>query len=154
MFRVQKMSTLLRSKEDSLRKLKEKICKSQRDADKPGEFANGPRFTRGLKEEDRSFSSDPDLSNSVQQGKDSDTKVTNPRGWVTRSSFRVKEEHQEEEVQQLHIKIGQLERLGHKRQPRSKVSDTKSTFCCAPLAPAWCPFRRRTSASGRANLSS
>lgn len=101
------MSALLRSQEDSLRKLNEKICKFQQNGDTLGEFANAPRSIggRGLRGEAGNFPSDPVLSHSAQEGEDFYANVTNPRGWVTMSSLSV-----EEEVQQLSMKIVQLER--------------------------------------------
>lgn len=80
---IKKMNTLLNYKEDSLRKLKEMLRKkSQQDADE-----------------------------SFQEGKDIQAKLINPKGQVITSSLSMEKKKLEEEVQQLRMKIVELESL-------------------------------------------
>lgn len=103
------MSTLLSYKEDSLRKLKETMRKSQQEGEKSCEFAVSEELVwqpgRG-----GGLASDPVVSNSVQEGKDIHAKLTNPKGWAITSSLSMEKKKLEEEVQQLHMKTVQLER--------------------------------------------
>ncbi|KAG7508110.1 centromere-associated E isoform X3 [Solea senegalensis] len=78
---IHRMNTVLKGKEDSLRKLKE-ILRSQQQGE--GSFL---------------------------KGEDLHTKLTNPRGLVIRSSFLQDKAKLEEEVKQLKLKITELESL-------------------------------------------
>ncbi|KAM9339637.1 LOW QUALITY PROTEIN: centromere-associated protein E [Symphorus nematophorus] len=79
---IQRMTTLLNEKEDSLRKLKEVLRKSQQQGEE-----------------------------SFLQGKDLHDKLINPRGLVTQSSIAQEKTKLEEEVKQLKLKIAELESL-------------------------------------------
>lgn len=66
-------------------------------------------------EEAVNFPSDPVLSDSVQEGKDLQAKLTKLRGQVTTSSLRV-----EEKAQQFSTKLVHLERWGAGEAARVK----------------------------------
>ncbi|XP_047184405.1 centromere-associated protein E isoform X2 [Scophthalmus maximus] len=78
---VQRMTTALNEKEDSLRKLKETVRRSQQQGEE-----------------------------SFLQGQELHDKLTNPRGLVIKSSILLDKAKLEEEVKRLHLKITELER--------------------------------------------
>ncbi|XP_022620519.1 centromere-associated protein E [Seriola dumerili] len=79
---IQRMTTVLNEKEDSLRKLKETLRRSQQQGEE-----------------------------SFLQGEDLHAKLTNPRGLVIKSSIQLEKTKLEEEVKQLQVKIIELESL-------------------------------------------
>ncbi|XP_071334455.1 centromere-associated protein E isoform X8 [Trachinotus anak] len=79
---IQMMTTVLNEKEDSLRKLKETLRRSQQQGEE-----------------------------SFLQGEDLHAKLTNPRGLVIKSSILLEKTKLEEEVKQLQVKITELEGL-------------------------------------------
>ncbi|XP_056260484.1 centromere-associated protein E isoform X2 [Seriola aureovittata] len=79
---IQRMTTVLNEKEDSLRKLKETLRRSQQQGEE-----------------------------SFLQGEDLHAKLTNPRGLVIKSSIQLEKTKLEEEVKQLRVKIIELESL-------------------------------------------
>ncbi|XP_023132106.2 centromere-associated protein E isoform X2 [Amphiprion ocellaris] len=83
---IQRMTTLLNEKENSLRKLKETLRKSQQQGEE-----------------------------SFLQGKDLHARLTNPRGLVT-SSVQLEKAKLEEEVKELRLKITELESLVSSQQ--------------------------------------
>lgn len=103
------MNTLLNYKEDSLRKMKETLRKkTQQDGDESCEFVHpsnllGLRVIGGGKQVTL-------WSISVQEGRDMHAKLTQPKGRFITSSLSMEKQKLEEEVQQLRMKIVQLER--------------------------------------------
>ncbi|XP_060908633.1 centromere-associated protein E isoform X1 [Labrus mixtus] len=79
---IQRMTTLLKEKEESLRKLKETLRKSQQQGEE-----------------------------SFLQGEDLHARLTNPRGVVIKTSILQEKTKLEEEVKQLQMKITELESL-------------------------------------------
>ncbi|XP_073334857.1 centromere-associated protein E [Pagrus major] len=79
---IQRMTTLLNEKEDSLRKLKEALRKAQQQGE-----------------------------DSFLQGEDLHARLTNPRGVVIKSSVMLEKTKLEEEIKQLRLKITELESL-------------------------------------------
>ncbi|KAF3702525.1 Centromere-associated protein E Centromere protein E [Channa argus] len=79
---IQRMTTVLNEKEDSLRKLKEALRKSQQQGEE-----------------------------SFLQGEDLHARLTNPRGFVVKSSILLEKTKLEEEVKQLQLKKNELENL-------------------------------------------
>ncbi|XP_040921131.1 centromere-associated protein E isoform X3 [Toxotes jaculatrix] len=79
---IQRMTTVLKEKEDSLRKLRETLRRSQQQGEE-----------------------------SFLQGEDLHAKLTNPRGLMIKSSILVEKTKLEEEVKELQLKITQLESL-------------------------------------------
>ncbi|XP_065819584.1 centromere-associated protein E isoform X1 [Labrus bergylta] len=79
---IQRMTTLLKEKEESLRKLKETLRKSQQQGEE-----------------------------SFLQGEDLHARLTNPRGVVIKTSILQETTKLEEEVKQLQMKITELESL-------------------------------------------
>ncbi|XP_068565124.1 centromere-associated protein E [Cebidichthys violaceus] len=77
---IQKMSTVLKEKEESVRKLKETLRKSQQEGEE-----------------------------SFLQGEDLHARLTNPRGLVIKTSILLEKTKLEEEVKQLQLKITELE---------------------------------------------
>nr|XP_046266275.1 centromere-associated protein E isoform X5 [Scatophagus argus] len=84
---IQRMTTLLNEKEESLRKLKETLRKSQQHGEE-----------------------------SFLQGEDLHARLTNPRGLLIKSSVVLEKTKLEEEVQQLQMKIIELESLVSSQQ--------------------------------------
>ncbi|KAM6992315.1 centromere-associated protein E [Tautogolabrus adspersus] len=79
---IQRMTTLLKEKEESLRKLKETLRKSQQQGEE-----------------------------SFLQGEDLHARLTNPRGVIIKTSILQEKTKLEEEVKQLQMKITELESL-------------------------------------------
>uniref|UniRef100_A0A3P9I0X2 Uncharacterized protein n=1 Tax=Oryzias latipes TaxID=8090 RepID=A0A3P9I0X2_ORYLA len=86
-FRIQKTSSMLSIKEDSLRRLKEDLRRAQQRGEE-----------------------------SFLQGEDLHAKLTNPKGLVVRSSILLEKTKLEEEVKQLQLKITGLESLVSSQQ--------------------------------------
>nr|XP_033505098.1 centromere-associated protein E isoform X5 [Epinephelus lanceolatus] len=84
---IQQMTTLMNQKEESLRKLKETLRKSQQEGEE-----------------------------SFLQGEDLHARLTNPRGLVIKSSVVLEKTKLEEEVKQLQLKITELESLVSSQQ--------------------------------------
>ncbi|XP_020570233.1 centromere-associated protein E isoform X4 [Oryzias latipes] len=84
---IQKMSSMLSIKEDSLRRLKEDLRRAQQRGEE-----------------------------SFLQGEDLHAKLTNPKGLVVRSSILLEKTKLEEEVKQLQLKITELESLVSSQQ--------------------------------------
>ncbi|XP_017280085.1 centromere-associated protein E isoform X2 [Kryptolebias marmoratus] len=114
---IQRMKTVLNEKEESLRKMKEALRKSQQ-------------------QEDESF----------LQGKDLYSKLTHPKGVVIESSIVLEKTKLEEKVRQLQLKITELESLvssqhadiskwknrAIKLKGKSKADGDKMTSPCTP----------------------
>uniref|UniRef100_A0A3P8RL84 Uncharacterized protein n=1 Tax=Amphiprion percula TaxID=161767 RepID=A0A3P8RL84_AMPPE len=119
--RIQRMTTLLNEKENSLRKLKETLRKSQQQGEE-----------------------------SFLQGKDLHARLTNPRGLVT-SSIQLEKAKLEEEVKELRLKITELESLVSSQQAelgkwknraiklkvKSKAEADKPSSPCTPTKRAF-----------------
>lgn len=106
------MTTLLSEKEDSLRKLKETLRKTQQEGEESCQFTV---FDVLLRQSALGLTPAGDsrravVSNSVLQGEDLHARLTNPRGLVIKSSISLEKTKLEEEVMQLRLKITQLER--------------------------------------------
>ncbi|XP_049914416.1 centromere-associated protein E isoform X13 [Epinephelus moara] len=84
---IQQMTTLMNQKEESLRKLKETLRKSQQEGEE-----------------------------SFLQGEDLHARLTNPRGLVIKSSVVLEKTKLEEEIKQLQLKITELESLVSSQQ--------------------------------------
>ncbi|KAM6906759.1 centromere-associated protein E [Lycodopsis pacificus] len=84
---IQMMSTVLKVKEESMRKLKETLRRSQQEGEE-----------------------------SILQGEDLHARLTNPRGLVIKTSILLEKNKLEEEVNQLQLKITKLESLVSSQQ--------------------------------------
>ncbi|XP_031721900.1 centromere-associated protein E isoform X2 [Anarrhichthys ocellatus] len=84
---IQMMSTVLKEKEESVRKLKESLRKSQQEGEE-----------------------------SFLQGEDLHARLTNPRGLVIKTSILLEKNKLEQEVNQLQLKITELESLVSSQQ--------------------------------------
>eukprot|EP00064_Thunnus_orientalis_P011023 superscaffoldBa00001553_g11053 len=91
---VQRMTTVLNEKEESLRKLKETLRKSQQQGEESYRLNNTVM-----------------MLTSVLQGEDLHARLTNPRGLMIKSSIHLEKTKLEEEVKQLQLKIAELESL-------------------------------------------
>ncbi|XP_026174621.1 centromere-associated protein E isoform X2 [Mastacembelus armatus] len=87
---IQRMTTVLKVKEDSLRKLKETLRKSQHQVEE-----------------------------SFMQGKDLHGRLTNPRSLLMKSSIQLEKTKLEEEVRHLQLKVTELESLVSGEQAES-----------------------------------
>ncbi|XP_041660515.1 centromere-associated protein E isoform X2 [Cheilinus undulatus] len=92
---IQRMTSVLKEKEESLRKLKETLRKSQQQGEE-----------------------------SFLQGEDLHARLTNPRGFVIKTSIQQEKTKLEEEVKQLKMKITELEGLVSSQQ--AEISKWKS----------------------------
>ncbi|XP_071384535.1 centromere-associated protein E [Centroberyx affinis] len=118
---IQKMTTLINIKEDSLRKLKETLRKSQQQGEE-----------------------------SFLQGEDLYARLTNPKGLVVQSSILLEKTKLEEEVKRLHVKITELESLVSSQQAEIakwksraiKLKEKSRVVPDKPLSPCT-PTKRR-----------
>lgn len=100
------MNSLLSIKEDSLRRLKEDLRRSQRRGEESCK-------TQDLVVVCRDFLTSnfwTVVVSSVLEGEVLHAKLVNPKGQVVQSSILLEKTKLEEEVKQLHLKITQLER--------------------------------------------
>ncbi|KAM9704226.1 centromere-associated protein E isoform 2-T2 [Menidia menidia] len=114
---IQRMAKLLGEKEESLRKLKEALRRSQQQGDE-----------------------------SILQGEELCSRLTKPRGVVTQSSILLEKTKLEEDVKQLQLKISELESLTFSQQAeiskwknraislrmKSKAGGDKPSSPCTP----------------------
>ncbi|XP_029903592.1 centromere-associated protein E isoform X7 [Myripristis murdjan] len=118
---IKKMNTLLNIKEESLRKLKETLRKSQQDGEE-----------------------------SILQGKDLYDRLTNSKGLIVQSSILLEKTKLEEEVKLLQVKIAELESLVSSQQAEIakwksraiKLKEKSKVVVDKPLSPCT-PTKRR-----------
>lgn len=107
------MTALLREKEESLRKLKETLRKTQQEGEESCQFTVFDVLLRqsalALAPAGR-LTGRAVVSNSVLQGEDLHARLTNPRGLLIKSSISLEKSKLEEEVTQLRLKTTQLDR--------------------------------------------
>lgn len=102
---------MLTEKEESLRKLKEALRKSQQQGDESCKSLLTPSTDIFESLSPTLVQNKPFLNlSAVLEGGELSSRLTNPKGMLIKSSVLLEKSKLEEEVQQLHLKITHLER--------------------------------------------
>lgn len=103
---MQSLTVLLKDKEESLRKSKELLRKSQQQGEESGKKMELDLTRQDLFE----MNCNQVMLAPVRQGQELYDRLTNPKGYKIRSSIAVEKAKLEQEVQQLEQKVTELER--------------------------------------------